>query len=146
MEQGFYNWGFIGWTTSLSGSIKNLTASIDILKRRYGYVKLDDKCSLMEDQPTPSQEPLAHDVSNPLAEYLEELVATLHEKALGGQDSNEDMQTPITSSFEEKGLVSYAPFQMSEFDDGFFDDLKRIVAQVNLTKNSDGLNVWLSTY
>ena len=88
MAQGFYNWGFIGWTTSLSRGIKNLTAFTDILKRIYGYVKIDDKCSLMEDHPTPSQDSLAHDVTNPLAEDLEELVAALHDKTLGGQDSN----------------------------------------------------------
>ena len=80
MAQGFYNWGFIGWTTSLSRGIKNLTAFADILKRIYGYVKIDDKWSLMEDQPTPSQEPLAHNVTDPLVDYLEELVEALHEK------------------------------------------------------------------
>ena len=52
------------------------------MKRIYGYVKLDDKCSLMEDQPTPSQEPLAHNVTDPLVEDIEELVAALHEKNL----------------------------------------------------------------
>ena len=36
----------------------------------------------MEDHPTPSQDSLAHDVTNPLAEDLEELVAALHEKNL----------------------------------------------------------------
>jgi hypothetical protein len=40
---------------------------------------------------------------------------------------HEDIPTTIImDSKEDKGLVSYAPFQNSEFDDESIDDLKRI--------------------
>ena len=42
------------------------------------------------------------------------------------EDCNIDIQASATSSFNDKGLVSHFPFQISEFNDETLDDLKSI--------------------